>query len=311
MEETPEEPEGPENPEQPEQPEQPVGPVVTTTEVTEIGAYSAVSGGEVVSGGDAVVIARGVCYNATGAPTVSDTYTMDGNGMGAYISYLSDLTARTTYYVRAYATDVKGVTSYGEEVSFTTLGYNGHEYVDLGLPSGLKWATCNIGATTPEDYGNYYAWGETTTKDTYTAENSLTYGLSDSELQVQGIIDGNQHLTPSYDAATANWGGAWRMPTKTEMQELVDNCTWTWTTQNGVKGYKVASKTNSNSIFLPAAGFRYDGSLYDAGSYGRYWSSTPNESDSNFAYGLYFGSSYHYVSYYYRSDGQSVRPVSE
>ena len=123
----PEQPENPENPEQPEEPEnpiepeQPVGPVVITAEVTEITLNSAVSGGEVVSGGDAVVIARGICYNTTGAPTVSDTYTMDGNGMGVYASYMTDLQLGTTYYVRAYATDVKGITSYGEEVTFTTL----------------------------------------------------------------------------------------------------------------------------------------------------------------------------------------------
>ena len=175
---------------------------------------------------------------------------------------------------------------------------NGHEYVDLGL--SVKWATCNVGASSPEGYGNYYAWGETTTKSSYTSDNSKTYGKSMSN------ISGNAN----YDAARANWGGNWRMPTYAEMRELIDRCTWTWTTQNGVKGYKVKGP-NGNSIFLPAAGCRDGSSLNDAGSHGYYWSSTPHGSLSNRAYGLIFGSDSHYMSYYYRSLGQSVRPILE
>ena len=184
---------------------------------------------------------------------------------------------------------------------------NNHEYVDLGL--SVKWATCNVGAETPEAYGNYYAWGETTTKTDYSSSTSATYGLSISQLQTQGYIDGEGNLTAQYDAATANWGGDWRMPTYDELKELNDNCTWTWTTQNGVNGYKVTSKVNSNYIFLPAAGWRSESSLSGAGSYGYYWSSTPNESNSSFAYYLSFISSGHYVNYLYRYIGQSVRPV--
>ncbi len=175
---------------------------------------------------------------------------------------------------------------------------NGHEYVDLGL--SVKWATCNVGASKPEDYGNYYAWGETTTKYSYTESNSKTYGKSMRD------IAGNS----SYDAARANWGGSWRMPTKVEMQELIDKCNWKWTTQNGVKGYKVTGP-NGNSIFLPAAGGRYGSSLYDAGSYGYYWSSTPYESGSYDAYSLDFDSSGHDMVNDDRSFGQSVRPVLE
>lgn len=292
-------------------------PVVTTTEITKIGAYSAVSGGDVTFDGNLEVLERGVCWSTSKNPTIEDNKTSDGGGTGSFASNLTNLEENTTYYVRAYATNGKG-TSYGEELTFTTKKVwpdpdgeiSGYGYVDLGLPSGLKWATCNIGSTTPEGYGNYYAWGETTTKDTYTAENSLTYGLSDSELQVQGIIDGNQHLTPSYDAATANWGGSWRMPTREEMQELVGNCTWTWTTMNDVNGCRVEGP-NGNSIFLPAAGGRYDGSLLSVGSGGDYWSSTPNESYSDFACYLGFGSRNHGVYDSYRSGGRSVRPVSE
>ena len=176
---------------------------------------------------------------------------------------------------------------------------NGHAWVDLGLPSGTKWATCNIGATSPEEYGDYFAWGETSTKSSYTSENSLTYG------KYMNDISGNAQ----YDAAVANWGGGWRMPTRSEMQELIDKCTWTWTAQNGVNGYKVTSTVNSNYIFLPAAGYRYGTSLNNAGSNGYYWSSTP---DSNiYAYYLYFSSSSHSVDYDNRNYGRTVRPVIE
>ncbi len=182
--------------------------------------------------------------------------------------------------------------------SNTTNIINGHEYVDLGL--SVKWATCNVGATNPEDYGNYYAWGETTTKSTYTSSNSTTYGVSMSD------ISGNAE----YDAARANWGGTWRMPTKAEFSELITNCTWAWTTQNEVNGYKVTGP-NGNSIFLPAAGYRDGSSLGYAGSDGFYWSSTPG-SYANNAYGLSFDSSdcgwYDDGS---RSYGLCVRPVTE
>ncbi len=178
--------------------------------------------------------------------------------------------------------------------------HNSHAYVYLGLPSGLKWATCNVGATSPEDYGNYYAWGETTTKSTYTESNSTTYG------KTIGDISGNA----TYDVARANWGGTWRLPTASEIDELVNNCTWKWTSQGGVNGYKVTGK-NGNSIFLPAAGYRYGSSLYIAGSNGCYWSSTPYESYADLACHLNFHSGIYYRNGDYRKDGQSVRPVTE
>lgn len=176
--------------------------------------------------------------------------------------------------------------------------YNGHYYVDLGL--SVKWATCNVGASKPEDYGNYYAWGETSPKAEYAWVNSITYGEQMSD------ISGNAQ----YDAATANWGGSWRLPTKAELEELNNKCTWNWTTQNGVNGYKVTGP-NGNSIFLPAAGFRGESSLYHAGGNGYYWSSTPYESGSRIAYYLDINSSGHGVFDFYRCFGPSVRPVSE
>ena len=169
--------------------------------------------------------------------------------------------------------------------------------VDLGL--SVKWATCNVGATSPEDYGNYYAWGETSPKTSYTEANSKTRGKS------MGDIGGDS----SYDAATANWGSGWRLPTESEFQELIDKCTWTWTTRNGVNGYEVKSKKNGNSIFLPAAGFCDGDTPGGQGNSGLYWSSTPI--DSYCAYRLYSSSGDHYTGWGYRDDGRCVRPVAE
>ena len=179
--------------------------------------------------------------------------------------------------------------------------YNGHEWVDLGLPSGLKWATCNVGADKPEEYGNYYAWGETETKSEYTEDNCTTWQKN------LGDISGDSR----YDAARKHWGGSWRMPTEAECQELVDNCTWTWTTQGGHNGYKVTSKKNGNSIFLPAAGYRIGSSLGRQREHGRYWCSTPNEGNTEDACSLYFDSNGRLVVWGYRYRGRTVRPVCD
>ena len=169
----------------------------------------------------------------------------------------------------------------------------------MGL--SVKWATCNVGASSPSGYGNYYAWGETSTKSTYTEENSKTYDNSSYNYDIGG--------NSSTDAARANWGGTWRLPTKAEFQELLDKCTWTWTTQGGHNGYRVTGP-NGNSIFLPAAGYRNGSSLGYEGSNGLYWTSTPNESNSYYAYYLCFYDSYRNVDWSYRFLGRSVRPVS-
>lgn len=178
---------------------------------------------------------------------------------------------------------------------------NGYKYIDLGLPSGLKWATCNVGAISPEDYGDYYAWGETETKSEYTSVNCSTYGVQMND------ISGNSR----YDVARKKWGGSWRMPTRTEIEELIENCNWTWTAQEGKKGHNVTGP-NGNSIFLPAAGCRrYGSSPGLAGKDGYYWSSTPIESNSYRAYYLDFDIADQSVGWYDRSYGRSVRPVSE
>ena len=194
---------------------------------------------------------------------------------------------------------------------------NGHEYVDLGLPSGLKWATCNVGASKPEEYGNHYAWGETEAKSSYSwstykwcngSYDKITKYCSNSSY---GRVDNKRKLELSDDVARKQWGSTWRLPTKAEFEELLSNCTWTWTTQNGIKGCKVTSKKNGNSIFFPAAGWRNGSSLNNQGAFGYYWSSTPRESYSDNACYLYFSSGNHSTNWYTRYNGRSVRPVTK
>ncbi len=190
--------------------------------------------------------------------------------------------------------------------------------VDLGLPSGIKWASCNVGAEKPEDYGNYYAWGEILPKEDYSwitykyangNYNKLTKYCNDVSYGDNGFTDNKTTLEPEDDAAHMNWGGSWRMPTDAEWTELREQCTWTWTTQNGVNGYQVTSKTNSNSIFLPAAGYRNDTGLSNVGDIGYYWSSSLREYYPYNAWNLIFISDDVTMSYNGRGDGRSFRPV--
>ena len=234
-----------------------------------------------------------------------------------------------------------------EEVAAHDGTINGHEYVDLGL--SVKWATRNVGTESPEDYGNYYAWGEIRTKGSYDTDNCETW-----EKEI-GDIGGTNR-----DVARVRWGGSWRMPTKAEILELIENCDYEWTSVNGVRGGKFTSRENGKSIFLPAAGERDETSLNYVGVIGRgwsptrckssihdaslnvagvgsgrgwspdedyaptattslcyadeigsYWSSTPNESSTMDAYYLCFSSDDHDCDASSRSDGYSIRPVSE
>ena len=215
----------------------------------------------------------------------------------------------------------------GGNVSVTKI--NGHECVDMG--NGLLWAICNVGATNPEDYGDYFAWAETATKDSYnwstyqwmeTGQSSwkriTKYTFADNQKDGTKWYDGDTFIGDNKrsfaddnyadDAARQNWGGNWRTPTDAEWTWLRENCTWTWTTQNGVNGMLVTS-FNGNKIFLPAAGFRGDASLYGAGSNGFYWSSSLYESYSGLAGYVSFYSGGVGRDYDYRYYGQSVRPV--
>ena len=194
------------------------------------------------------------------------------------------------------------------------------EAVDLGLPSGIKWASFNLGANKPEEYGDYYAWGETDNKNRYTWTNYMFRVTGDSYTNVtfskyntkadRGTVDNKTQLDLSDDAAHVILGGNWRMPTDAEWTELRENCIWTWTTQNGVNG-RLVTAGNGNSIFLPAAGSRNGSSLYNAGQSVYYWSSTLDTDYPYRAYYVYFNSSGVLRVSIDRNYGQSIRPVTE
>ncbi|MCQ2191338.1 MAG: hypothetical protein MJZ23_00560 [Paludibacteraceae bacterium] len=207
-------------------------------------------------------------------------------------------------------------------VSVTGIMHN-HTYVDLGLPSGTKWATYNVGATRPTEYGDYFAWGETKPKEDYRPEtykwckgriNSKTKYCT---VEGYGTVDYKTLLEAKDDAATANWGSAWRMPTVHEIDELIEGCDWNWVKDingSGVNGRLGTSKVNGATIFLPAAGFREGKFLHYAGDNGLYWSSLINERNPFYAYFLNFddvnidcNNGYLTRGFFYC--GQSVRAV--
>ena len=191
----------------------------------------------------------------------------------------------------------------------------GHEWVDLGLPSGTLWATCNVGADSPEQYGDYFAWGETAPKEVYSWETykwcngskkTMTKYCTSSEY---GTVDGKTELDSKDDAAYVNWGVSWRMPTKEQCIELSDYCTWTWTELNGVNGQLITGP-NGNTMFLPAAGERYNDKVGDLGSFGQFWSRTLY-SDADYAANILYLNS-NQLSGVFGNDrymGFSIRPV--
>ncbi|MBQ7967382.1 MAG: hypothetical protein IJ290_05640 [Bacteroidaceae bacterium] len=227
---------------------------------------------------------------------------------------LEDLKSNTTYRYRAYY-DVNGVREYGETKSFKTdrvnfcPDHNHPHMIDLGLPSGTKWACCNVGADVPEGYGGYYAWGETEEKNSYTLE---TYKYYLGDLNGDGwycdeeewLNIGSNISGTSYDVAHVKWGGSWRMPTLSEVQEFWE-CSWEWTTVNGVSGQKVTGP-NGKSIFFPAAGCREGTKVQYRGSSGGYWSGTLNHWDA-YVITIERGG-VHWIDYG-RSHGRTVRPV--
>ncbi len=279
-------------------------PQITIANPTKYSASTATIDCEVTFDGGLEVTERGVCYSTTSNPTYSSSKVQNGSGLGAYSCELSNLSENTTYYVRAYAKNAEGI-GYSREVSFTTRTrtyMDGYEYVDLGL--SVKWASYNIGATKPEEYGDYFAWGETEPKEVYDwstykhcrgSNNILTKYNTNSSY---GTVDNKTELDAIDDAAVVNWSGSWRMPTDAEWTELREQCTWIWTTQNGVNGCKVTSKSNGNSIFLPAVG-----------DTGEYWSSSLRTDYPYNARGVDVNSILVYRYDYGRYYGRSVRPV--
>ncbi len=268
-----------------------------------------------IGGGAYSSLSLGVCYGYTELPTVNDM-TVTSNEVDDENFYTVKLVnpGVGTIYYRAYIL-IDGIPHYGVVKSFeredNTHGFtNGHEWVDLDLPSGTLWATCNVGANSPEEYGDYFAWGETTTKSTYSWSTYFDTDDNGNTFKKYNNNGGLTELQSTDDAATANWGSDWQMPSLDQIQELCSssNTTTEWTQVNGVNGHKITSKSNGNFIFLPAAGYRYGTSLGGAGS-GYYWSRSLYARNSGSAYGLFFDSASINCVSRSRNNGQSVRPV--
>ena len=191
---------------------------------------------------------------------------------------------------------------------------NLHEYVDLDLPSGTKWATTNIGAKTPEEFGDFFFWGGTKGQKVFSKSTTLTYNLELEEMIEKGYCDKDGILTKEYDAANCNWGDGWRMPTIEECEELIQNTTRKQTEINGIVGIMYTSKNNGNSIFFPSAGYYITDILAQDGIIGEYWSSSYAKTSVENTFYEYKGkllySSNGFVSNDYRNIGLPIRPVT-
>ncbi|MBQ7461362.1 MAG: hypothetical protein IJS63_03790 [Bacteroidaceae bacterium] len=200
-----------------------------------------------------------------------------------------------------------------ESITFNEAAADEYEWVDLGLPSGTLWATCNVGASSPEEYGGYFAWGETETKDIYDWTTYFDYDTEDASNRYKkyNTDGGLTTLLPEDDAATDNWSSDWEMPSLAQFEELINpNYTTTeWTELNGVQGRMITGKKNGESIFLPAAGFHNASSTNSVGSEGYYWSRSLRAGSSNTAEDIIFSSGSIGTLYSSRSLGFSVRPV--
>ena len=289
-------------------------PSVSTLDALDIKTTSATISGNVADDGGQSVTEKGFYYSTNNTPQTSGTKIMVSEaGIGSYSTSLTNLVTNTTYYFIAYAKNNMG-TSFGSVISFKTAdAYNGHTYVDLGL--SVKWATLNIGADSPESYGDYYSWGEITTKESYDWSNYVItqYDILHDPFGIYNTLRRNNGL---YDTAHELWDGSWRMPTNNEITELINNCNWEWTTRNGVNGYKITGN-NGNSIFLPAGGYAQPfsiggipaGSIGWIGSQCKYWSSEVNYSDKLEARCLYFTSTAKSASTHSRAGAALIRPV--
>lgn len=282
-------------------------PTIKTLSVTDIEINSASVSGYVESYNDGSIGECGIVYGVNQNPSLEDSVVVHGKTIGNFNCTLTGLQSGITYYVRAYATGQKG-TSYGEELSFTTKTEPNHPYVDLGL--SVKWATYNIGASSPEEYGDYFAWGETEPKDVYDwstykwcngSQNTLTKYCTKREY---GVVDNKTALELEDDAAHVNWGGEWRMPTKAELEELRTKCTWLPAKINGVSGREITGP-NGNTLFLPYSGYCSEGK-YPGGGTGHSWSST---SSAYNAYKLVYSWNGYYVFDDLRCFGFTIRAV--
>lgn len=295
-----------------------VVPSTIVLEVKDITSLSAKIVFEITDDGGSEITARGIIFDTKEILEydIANNYSFP-DGESVYEWMPTHLKPNTTYYVRAYAWNKLPDVSLSEQISFTTLEFgetdgnddvydsdgevNGYEYVDLGLPSGLKWAVCNVGADYPGKFGDNFAWGEINPKDEYTWENYNMMGVEPED------ISGN----PQYDAARANWGGEWRMPTTDEIRELMDHCTWKRAEMNGIWGMSITGP-NGKILFLPSNIF------VDGADSGMYWSSVPASDANDFSWGVLFYESgiepydaYVRIVPRYSCEGYPIRPVIE
>lgn len=275
-----------------------------------------------------------LAFFAIAAFSVAANAAVDGDVDGDGYVTSSDITALYNYLLTGDDSDIVNgdVDSDGNITSSdVTYVYNillgivnpvSHEYVDLALPSGTLWATMNVGASSPEEIGYYFSWSETTPREgedpywnnyqwSVNIWNTMTKYCTNSSYGYNGFVDNLTELEPEEDAATVNWGSGWQMPSKTQMEELRTKCTWQWTTRNGVKGYLVKSKNNSNSLFLPVTDYySSNGQIHYAGNLGYYWTRTLHETSSYKAYYLFFYTSSNLeCTYGDRYSGFAVRAV--
>ncbi len=290
-------------------------PSVSISSIENISYSSACIKGNIFDDGGSDILECGVCYSTSQNPTTKNSHIkIEMPTQRDFTCNLSNLKSETTYYIRTYARNGQG-TAYSDQQEFTT---RSHEYIDLGL--SVKWATCNVGAENPHDRGYYFQWACTEEESYYDETTRYSYVGAEGYSVIYSKYTTASHdaegkrpdnktiLDLSDDAARVNWGGSWRMPTKEEFEELIENCTWSQTTQDGWKGYKVTSKKNGKSIFLPSAGYMWGKrELKEFGNAGYYWSSSlyTNYSGNDDAYALISGN----LGYKGRVYGLPVRPV--
>ena len=265
-------------------------------------------------------------YISTESQTIADVVSL-GNSVNAQLKNVTDPTDAQDAVTKSYVDNLiaqlqEAMNNIGGGFSpflcsEPTGSVGEYGYVDLGLPSGTLWATCNVGSTTPEGYGDYFAWGETSPKETYNwgtyrycngSSSTLTKYCDNADYGNNGFTDTLTVLEATDDAATANWGEGWRMPTQDELDELNNYCYVIWTNINGVKG-RLFIGPNGNSIFLPAAGSNYADAPNGSGTNGHYWSSSLRTTSRAWYLDFSYGGCYMSISTRY--DGRSIRAVCQ